>query len=192
MRKILVVLAAGLFVFSLAACGSSSNKAKTASSDSDSSDSSDTDSSDSSDSRSSTKSSSTKSSSSKSTSSSGGDTAAYCSKIQEIVKVFDELDTGGVPSDSEIDAIVAALQELQDAAPGEIEAEMTTFIDVEVAAASAAKAAADNSDAQESAANDVLDAAGDDFIQAATKVDQFTTDSCGFGLSGETTDSFSS
>jgi hypothetical protein len=191
MRKILVVLAAGLFVFSLAACGSSSNKAKTASSDSDSSDT------DSSDSRSSTKSSSSKSSSSrssssKSTSSSGGDTAAYCSKIQEIVKVFDDLDSGGVPSDSEIDAIVAALQELQDAAPSEIEAEMKTFIDVEVAAASAAKAAADNSDAQESAANDVLDAAGDDFIQAATKVDQFTTDSCGFGLSGESTDSFSS
>jgi hypothetical protein len=191
MRKILVVLAAGLFVFSLAACGSSSNKAKTASSDSDSSDT------DSSDSRSSTKSSSSKSSSSKSsssksTSSSGGDTAAYCSKIKEISSVFNDLDTGGVPTDSEIDALIAALQELQDAAPGDIEAEMKTFVTLEVEAASAAKAAADNSDAQESAANDVLDAASDDFIQAATKVDQFTTDSCGFGLSGESTDSFSS
>jgi hypothetical protein len=97
-----------------------------------------------------------------------------------------------VPTDSEIDALIAALQELQDAAPGDIEAEMKTFVTLEVEAASAAKAAADNSDAQESAANDVLDAASDDFIQAATKVDQFTTDSCGFGLSGESTDSFSS
>ena len=184
MRKIFVALAAGLFLVSLAACGSDS-KAKTASSDTDSSDT------DSSDSKSSTKSSS-RSSSSKSSSSSGGSTEAYCSKIQEIVSVFDDLDSGGVPSDRQIDAIITALRDLQDVAPDEIQADMTSFIDIEIAAASAARDAADNSDAQESAANDILDAAGDEFINAATKVDQFTTDSCGFGLSGETTDSFSS
>ena len=186
MRKILAVLAAGLFVFSLAACGGGSSKAKTASSDSDRADS------DSSDSKSSSKSSSSKSSSSKSSSSSsGGATAdAYCAEIQRIGKLFGQFDKG-LPSDDDIETLIQALRDLREAAPSEIQADMKTFIDIEIRAATAAKGAANNSDAQESAAGDVLSDAGDDFLNAVTKVDQFTTDTCGFDISGETSSDFS-
>jgi hypothetical protein len=182
MRKLFAVLVAGLFLFTLSSCGSSSNKAKTAGSDTDSSDtdSSDTDSSD-----------SDSGSDSDSSSNGGGDIQAFCDEIKTAASSFNDI--ADVPSDSQIDTLVKELLKLKAVAPDAIAADMKTFVDLEVAAARAAKAAADNSDAQESAANTVLDKAGEDFFAAATKVDDFATKQCGTGLSGETaSDSVSS
>src|SRR3954452_11160081 len=178
MRKPLAVLLAGLFLLTFSACGGSSNKAKTASSDTDASD---TDRSDS-DSDSSTK--STKSSSSSGGGGGGGGIQAFCDEIKTASTSFNDIEN--VPSDSQIDALVKELLKLKAVAPDEIATDMKTFVDLEVSAARAAKAAADNSDAQESAANAVLEKAGDAFFAAATKVDDFATKQCGVGLSGET------
>ena len=181
MRKIIAAVMAGLLVLTLGACGGDSpTKAKTKSSDSDSD----------SDSKSSSKSksSSSKSSSSKDT---GGTIEEFCAQISDSADVFSDLDNG-LPSDDEIDRFIDTIRDLQDSAPDEIADDMKTFVEIEIAAASAAKAAANNSDAQESAANKVIDAASDEFIAAATKVDQFAADKCGVGISGEpASDSFS-
>jgi hypothetical protein len=171
MRKLLAVLFAGLFLLTFSACGSSSNNAKTASSDGDASDSDRSDS----------------DSDSNSKGSGGGD---FCEEIKSAAASFNDI--SDVPSDTQIDALVKELLKLKAIAPDEIKADMATFVDLEVAAGRAAKAAADNSDAQESAANSVLEKAGDEFFQAATKVDEFAIKQCGTGLSGESSDSVSS
>ncbi len=165
MRKLLVVLFAGLLLFTLSACGGSSNKAKTASSDSDASDS------DGSDSKSSSK-------------KSGGSVEAFCDELAATTSSFSDI--GDEPSAKEIDAVVKQLKALQDAAPAEIRKDIDTFINIEVDAANAAKRAGTDSDAQESAANEVIEKAGDDFIASATKVDEFAVKKCGVGLFGQT------
>jgi hypothetical protein len=188
MRKILAVLAVSLFVCTFASCGGDGpSKAKAGKSDTDSSDS-DSDSKSSSKKSSSSRSSSSRSSSSKS---SGGSADEFCTEVQHISTVFNDSESG-VLSKGDFDTIVAALRDLQDAAPNEIADEVKTLVTIELRAVSAARSAGNDSDAQGSAADEVFSDAGSDFLDAVTKVDQFSTDTCGFNLGGESSsDSFS-